>query len=476
MLMLHGQGLTEQGIMVDRHVEDARTRFWDRYIQALRKQGVKPPFDRWHVRRAEQFINAHPDQRLLELGPEAVQQYLRQLGHKGNLKAWQYQQVVRAIQTLYSTVNTAWAKQFDWQYWMDAAQTLEPEHVSTARDAPAPTPVRLAERVADTRLAPIVHAHPQLFEAFSNTVAASGLAITTEKVYLAWTCRFIAYLESKPPESASEADVQEFLSGLVTQRNVAASTQSQALNALVFFFRYVLQRPLGELQAIERAKRPKRLPVVLSHQEVKALLNQLNGVYYLVASLLYGSGLRLMEALRLRVKDVDFDRRAITVRAGKGNKDRVVPLPQATVEPLRRQLQQVKAIHDADLADGYGEASLPHALARKYRNAGKEWHWQYVFPSSRVAVDPRSGAVRRHHLHETAVQRAVKRAVRTAGIPKRASCHTLRHSFATHLLERGQDIRTVQELLGHADVSTTMIYTHVMSKGGVPAASPLDGL
>ncbi len=462
--------------MVDQQPKVARARFWDRYIQALRKQGVKPPFDRWHVKRAEQFIKAHPEQSLLDLGPEAVQQYLRRLGHKGHLKAWQYQQVVRAIQKLYSTINAAWAKQFDWQYWMDAAQTLEPEHVSTARDAPAPTPVRLAERVADTRLAPIVHAHPRLFESFSSTVAARGLAISTEKTYLAWTCRFIAHLQSKPPESASETDVQEFLSALVTQRNVAASTQNQALNALVFFFRHVLQRPLGEIEAVERAKRPKRLPVVLSHKEVKALLNELNGVSYLVAALLYGSGMRLMEALRLRVKDVDFDRRAITVRAGKGNKDRVVPLPQATVEPLKRQLQQVKTIHDGDLADGYGEASLPHALARKYRNAGKEWHWQYVFPSSRVAIDPRSGAVRRHHLHETAIQRAVKRGVRAAGIPKRASCHTLRHSFATHMLERGQDIRTVQELLGHADVSTTMIYTHVMSKGGVPAGSPLDVL
>jgi len=462
--------------MVDQQAKGARARFWDRYIQALRKQGVKPPFDRWHVRRAEQFIKAHPEQGLLDLGPEAVQQYLRRLGHKGHLKAWQYQQVVRAIQTLYSTINAAWAKQFDWQYWMDAARTLEPEHVSTARDAPAPTPVRLAERVADTRLAPIVHAYPRLFESFSSTVAARGLAISTEKTYLAWTCRFIAYLQPKTPENAGETDVQDFLSALVTHRNVAASTQNQALNALVFFFRHVLQRPLGKIEAIERTKRPKRLPVVLSHEEVKALLNELNGVSYLVAALLYGSGMRLMEALRLRVKDVDFDRRAITVRAGKGNKDRVVPLPQATVEPLKMQLQQVKFIHDGDLADGYGEASLPHALARKYRNAGKEWHWQYVFPSSRVAIDPRSGAVRRHHLHETAIQRAVKRGVRAAGIPKRASCHTLRHSFATHLLERGQDIRTVQELLGHADVSTTMIYTHVMSKGGVPAGSPLDAL
>jgi len=247
MLRLLGQGLTEHAILKDQQVESARARFWDRYIQELRKQGVKPPFDRWHVKRAEQFIKAHPNQRLRELGPDEVQGYLRRLGHKGNLKAWQFQQVVRAIQTLYSTFNTAWAQRFDWQYWMDAAQTLEPEHVSTARDAPAPTPVRIAERVADTRLAPIVHAHPQLFESFSNTVAARGLAITTEKTYLAWACRFVAYLQPKPPESANETDVQDFLNGLVTRRNVAASTQNQALNALVFFFRHVLHRPLGEI-------------------------------------------------------------------------------------------------------------------------------------------------------------------------------------------------------------------------------------
>ncbi|WP_421621133.1 phage integrase N-terminal SAM-like domain-containing protein [Alkalilimnicola ehrlichii] len=286
--------------MVDPSRKDARARFWDRYIQALRKQGVKPPFDRWHVRRAEEFIKAHPDQRLRELGPDAVQSYLRRKGHAGNLKAWQFQQVVRAIQTLYSTANTAWAARFDWQYWMDAARTLEPEHVSTARDTPAPTPVRLAERVADTRLAHVVHAHPALFEAFSETVTSRGLAISTEKTYLAWACRFIVFLQSKPVESADEADVQQFLSQLVTQRNVAASTQSQALNALVFFFRYVLHRPLGELQAIERSKRPRRLPVVLSRNEVKALLSEMDGVHHLLASLLYGSGMRVTEVRHLR--------------------------------------------------------------------------------------------------------------------------------------------------------------------------------
>ncbi len=270
------------------------------------------------------------------------------------------------------------------------------------------------------------------------------------------------------------AEVERFLSALANADHVAASTQNQALAALLFLYRQVLGIELSWMENIQRAKRPVRLPVVLSRDEVAALLNQMGGVTWLAAALLYGSGLRLMECLRLRVKDVDLVRREITVRQGKGGKDRRTMLPAMVVDRLQEQLAEARRIHERDLAAGFGEVSLPDALVRKYPNAGWEWAWQYVFPAGKRGVDPRGGQIRRHHLDESAVQRAVKRAVQQAGIDKPASCHTLRHSFATHLLEAGQDIRTIQELLGHKDVATTQIYTHVLNRGGNGVVSPLD--
>jgi integron integrase len=272
------------------------------------------------------------------------------------------------------------------------------------------------------------------------------------------------------------AEVGEFLTHLAVTGNVAASTQNQALNALVFMYKAVLDKPLGDLQGVIRAKKPRRLPVVLSRDEVTAILRNLDGLHWLAACLLYGSGLRLMECIRLRVKDIEFDHRAIFVRAGKGAKDRVVTLPDALLIPLQRHLSSVKNTHEKDLADGYGQVWLPHALARKYPRAPAEWGWQYVFPASRRSIDPRSGVVRRHHFDESSIQRAVKIAIRRADINKPASCHTLRHSFATHLLERGMDIRTVQEQLGHKDVRTTQLYTHLLKRGGDAVISPLGAV
>jgi integron integrase len=255
---------------------------------------------------------------------------------------------------------------------------------------------------------------------------------------------------------------------------VSVSTQKQALNALVFLFKQVLGRELGELEAFVRARRPRRLPVVLSRSEVDALLAQMHGVQRLVASLLYGTGTRLLEGLRLRVQDIDFDYQRIHVQQAKGAKDRYVPLPASLIDELHGQIEKVASLHAKDLAAGYGEVVLPGALGHKYPGAGRELKWQFLFPSGRLAVDPYGGAIRRHHLHESVVQKAVKRAAVASGIQKRVSCHTLRHSFATHLLEANHDIRTVQELLGHANVSTTMIYTHVAGRGGHGAVSPLD--
>jgi integron integrase len=271
-----------------------------------------------------------------------------------------------------------------------------------------------------------------------------------------------------------QREVEEFLTHLAVVGNVSASTQNQAKAALLFLYAEVLGTELGWLDGVTTAKLARRLPVVLTEEEVRALLAQLEGVHWLIPSLLYGAGLRLMEAVRLRVKDVDFARREILVRDGKGGKDRVTVLPAKLVEALRRQLAKARELHTVDCLAGYGEVYLPFALARKYPRAPREWGWQYVFPATVLSEDPRSGRMRRHHLDEQAVQRAVKNAVRRAGIVKPASPHTLRHSFATHLLQAGYDIRTVQELLGHSDVKTTMVYTHVLNRGGRGVLSPMD--
>jgi len=272
------------------------------------------------------------------------------------------------------------------------------------------------------------------------------------------------------------AEVEVFLSDLAVRRDVSASTQNQALAALLFLYKQVLKQDLPWLGEVVRAKKPARLPVVLSIQEVQQILSRLEGEVGLVARLLYGAGLRLMEALRLRVKDVDFARNELVIRDGKGQKDRVTVLPVSVIEPLRLHFARVRVMHQQALAEGNGDVYLPDALSRKYPKAPWEWAWQYVFPATGLSVDPRSGAVRRHHMDEKRVQRAFKRAVTASGIAKLATPHTLRHSFATHLLESGQDIRTVQELLGHADVKTTMIYTHVLNRGGLAVLSPLDRL
>ncbi len=276
-----------------------------------------------------------------------------------------------------------------------------------------------------------------------------------------WMRRFLLFHRGRHPRELAEGDVNRFLTHLAIQQNVAASTQNQALAALLFLYEHVLERPLNRIEGVVRARKPKRLPVVLTREEVAAVLARLEGVPRLVGTVLYGSGLRLLEALALRVKDLDFDRGEITVRDGKGRKDRRTMLAAALREPLLDHLRQVRELHDADLRRGLGRAPLPEALARKYPNADRDWGWQWVFPASSHYVDHRTGLQHRHHLHETVIQRAVHEAVRQAGLSKRAASHTFRHSFATHLLEDGYDIRTVQELLGHKDVSTTQIYIHV---------------
>jgi len=315
---------------------------------------------------------------------------------------------------------------------------------------------------------------PRLLDQVRETIRRRYYSRRTEEAYVHWIKRFIYFTGKRHPATLGEAEVTAFLSDLAVNRRVAAATQNQALSALLFLYKEVLGHKLGWLDGIQRATRPPRLPTVLTSDEVTRLLSVMVGTRWLLASLMYGAGLRVIECLRLRVKDVDLSYRQILVRDGKGEKDRVTVLPAALVEPLRSHLGRVRVLHSTDLAAGYGEVHLPYALSRKYPCAGKDWCWQYIFPSKTRSGDPDDGVIRRHHLDESVPQRAVKEAARVAGIAKPVNCHALRHSFATHLLERGYDIRTVQELLGHSDVSTTMIYTHVLNKGGRGVTSPLD--
>lgn len=312
-----------------------------------------------------------------------------------------------------------------------------------------------------------------LMEQIRSALRVRHYSIRTEQAYVHWIKRFIHFHDLRHPAEMGEQEVADFLSHLAVHDRVAASTQNQALNALVFLYKHALGRPLGDIVGAVRAKRPQRLPVVLTQDEVREIFKHLDGIPWLVACLLYGSGLRLMEGVRLRVKDLEFTRRAIIIRDGKGAKDRVVTLPDEVIKPLEAHLGWTRTLHEKDLSGGLGEVFMPQALARKYPKAGREWGWQYVFPSRNTSADPYSGVERRHHIDESVVQKAVRRAVRRAGINKPASCHTLRHSFATHLLERGMDIRTVQEQLGHKDVRTTQIYTHVLERGGLAVKSPL---
>lgn len=314
----------------------------------------------------------------------------------------------------------------------------------------------------------------RLVERLREEIRTRHYSRRTEENYWYWIRYFIHFHGKRHPAQMGASEVSAFLSWLATERNVAAATQNQALSALLFLYRHVLGQALPWMDELVRAQRPVRLPAVLTEAEVRRMLEQMEGIARLMAGLLYGAGLRQIECLTLRVKDIDFAYRQVVVRDGKGARDRATMLPENLVQPLQAHLGKVRMLHRRDLAEGYGEVWLPHALARKYPRAAREWGWQLVFPSAQRSADPEGGVVRRHHVHPDTLGRAVKRAARAAGIVKPVSCHTLRHSFATHLLERGHDIRTVQELLGHSDVSTTMIYTHVMNKGARGVQSPLD--
>lgn len=325
-------------------------------------------------------------------------------------------------------------------------------------------------------LSPNEHKPRGLFHAMRQKMRLAHMSLFTEKSYIHWAKRFAAFHKGKHPRDMGAAEITQFLSYLASEKKVSAPTQNQALNAIVYLYREVLEKSPGTFEGMVWARRPKHIPVVLGIKEIKAVIKNLSGVQWLIACLLYGTGMRLIEALKLRVKDVDFNRNLIVVRDAKGAKDRTVPFPNLLKDPMRKQLEAAKAIHDVDLREGFGRVNLPYALEKKYPNAKTEWKWQYVFPSHKRSIDPHTGNEGRWHLYPTIMQNSVAAAVRKAGIQKKVSCHTFRHSFATHLLDSGTDIRTVQVLLGHNDLKTTMIYTHVTADKGVGTKSPLDAL
>ena len=314
----------------------------------------------------------------------------------------------------------------------------------------------------------------KLLDQVRNSIRTLHLSIRTEQAYLAWIKRFILFHHKTHPAQMREPHIEKFLTSLAVDEEVSSSTQNQALNAILFLYREVLHSKIGILHDIVRAKRTQRIPVVFSKEEIQSVLHHLSGTSWLICALLYGSGMRLLECLRLRLKDIDFLRKQIVVREGKGEKDRITLLPISLVTSLQRQIAKVKLLHQEEKAAGFGDVNLPDALLKKFPRAAKEFSWQYIFPASKRSVDPGTGAIQRHHIDESAVQRAFKQALVKSGVQKAGTIHSLRHSFATHLLESGYDIRSVQELLGHKDIRTTQIYTHVMDKGNLAIRSPLD--
>lgn len=447
---------------------------WQKYFDSLLARNVAEKARPWFTRHLQAFFEELKKQGVDSdsIESEYVAEYLASRSRDESLQDWQFKQCVEALEIYFDDVlRPPWSTKFDWGFWSNASRTLPSDHATVARASD-----RMASARRGTGSISVHSRFRPLIERLVEIIRVRQFSIRTEQTYVHWVERFFRYCPDADVDRVGEAEVESFLSDLALKRNVSPSTQNLALTALAFFFCEVLDRPLVGME-FARAKRPRRLPVVLSPLEVKQLLDSMEGSYQLMAGLMYGSGMRLMECLRLRVKDVDFHYQQLTVRDGKGAKDRVVPLARRYSDVLQEHMESVKNLHRSDLDEGFGEVYLPNALATKYPNAAREWVWQYVFPSSRLSTDPRSGITRRHHLHENTLQKAIKKAAGKAGIPKQVNSHALRHSFATHLLESGTDIRTVQALLGHADVSTTMIYTHVLNRPGMPpVSSPADAL
>lgn len=423
--------------------------FWVDFRHFMRQQGVSDKNLKWYVYWIREFASFMQDRPLHRCSEQDVSAFLDHLSVTLNKEIWQTDQAKKAITFCRDFLKVP----------------------NTSGLTPAPSPSSRSPESTNKMWGAISE---DIFNRIRIEIRYRHYSLRTEQTYMQWIHRFARFHQSKTIAELSAKDVRAYLEYLAVEKKVSASTQNQALNALVFLFHRVLQKDMGEIGEFTRAKRPVRLPVVLARKEIEALLSSLSGVLALMAGLLYGSGLRLMECVRLRVKDIDFEQGQIIVRDGKGGKDRVTILPDRYHQVLREHLSSVKELHENDITRGFGEVYIWQSIERKYRNVAREFIWQYVFPASNLSVDPRSGKVRRHHINENALQKELKRKAQLIGINKRVTCHTLRHSFATHLIENGYDIRTVQELLGHADVSTTMIYTHVLNKPGLAVKSPVD--
>ena len=454
--------------------QHAIDRFWSNYLSILKNSSVPQNSTKWYRAHIQNYIDAHPDVRLSQHPPSNIDDYLNAKGRLNNLEEWQFRQIADALRLLFcELVRPVWAKDYDWYCWRAFSRDLTADHPTLMRDSDASMIVAPSGNPQINRFR---CEYTATHENFIKTIRVRHMAIRTESSYEQWICRFLAYSNWADIEAIENTHLKAFLEYLAVERKVSASTQKSALNAVIFLLREVLGRNTDDIGIYTRASSQRRLPTVLSQSEIKALLQHLSGRSRLMASLMYGTGMRLMECVRLRVKDVDFDYQQITVRLGKGGKDRIVPLPSKLIPEVKNHLIEIKLLHQGDLDAGFGEVLIPVALARKFGGAVKDFTWQYVFPASRLSTDPRSKSVRRHHIHETSLQKAIRKAARSAGINKRVTTHTLRHSFATHLLESGKDIRLIQDLLGHADVNTTMIYTHVIKKGGFAVPSPFDAL
>lgn len=446
-------------------------KFWLNFEQLSRSFRVPEKVIPWYRKHVQSFIDDFPNIRLREQNPENILNWLENLSRHSGIEEWQFCQKVDALRLLFChLLQVSWATEFDWEYWQTNSHHLESDHPTVART------YEMIDKAVQEPHNTLGKSSPELYRKFLIAIRLPEYSPNTEKTYLGWINRFLRFHSKKPIEECAEADVAAFLEYLALRRYVSGSTQSQALNALVFFFAKVIEKPLGQIGPFKRPKKPRHIPTVLSPAEINLLLSKTHGSSGLMIRLMYGTGMRVMECVRLRILDLDFSYNQIAIRGSKGKKDRVVPMPRSLVRELQDQVGRAKLTHDKDLEAGLGSVFMPVALARKYPNAAKEFRWQFLFCASRVAQNPRTGLVHRHHIHQTVIQKNVRRAAAEAGIIKRVTSHTLRHSFATHLLESGSDIRTVQDLLGHADVSTTMIYTHVTGKGGMGVTSPIDRL
>ncbi len=453
-----------------KNISQARHRF----IQRIAELPIKPTARDYYIQWAESWTKARGHH-----SPERTHAYFDALTRSTRLTDWQFRQAVDAARVLACDVLAVpWASGFDWRGLSDQARSLEPDHRTLAREtirvraslppSPTPSPEQVAD--AETEL-------KRLIDSLRRIIRIKNMVMATEETYVHWNCRFIRFcfqMLGQSPQIIGPPAITAYLDFLALERNVSPATQKQALNAMAFLMKNVLGIEEFTLDHITPARGARRPPVVMTREEVRSVFARMEDPWKLIAQVMYGSGLRLMEAMRLRVKDLDFGQGTITIHDGKGGRHRVVTLPVALEQRLQQHLDRLREKHLQDLPVGAGDVHMPESLMRKWPNATREWCWQYLFASATLCPHPRTGRIARHHLHESSMQRQFKDAVRKAGVPKRATCHTLRHSFATHLLESGTDIRTVQSLMGHSSVETTMIYLHVMKRPGAGGPSPLD--